>query len=167
MCADAPGAPRSPAVVGCIDRSFALPAAFVSAYRTRKPPFGFNGLGEFVYRRTYARTKADGATEQWHETVERVVNGTFRMQQRWAVSTGQPWDARAAEGTARRMYDKIFAMKFLPPGRGAPVCHARAGALIPKPRGGRALSPRADRGLRHMRRPRRFGVQACGRWAAR
>ena len=99
-------------------RPFALPTEFVSAYRTRKAPFGFNGLGEFVYRRTYARLKADGATEQWHETVERVVNGAMRMQQRWAAVQGQPWDARAADATARRMYDKIFLMKFLPPGRG-------------------------------------------------
>jgi hypothetical protein len=44
----------------------------VSRYATEEAPFGFNGLGELVYRRTYSRLKADGTREQWYETVERV-----------------------------------------------------------------------------------------------
>jgi hypothetical protein len=38
---------------------------FLLKYKTRKAPFGFNGLGEFVYRRTYARKKEDGMNEEW------------------------------------------------------------------------------------------------------
>jgi len=63
-----------------------------------KPPFGFNGLGEFVYNRTYSRVKADGTNEKWHETVERVVNGTFNMQKRWIELHELGWDARKVGG---------------------------------------------------------------------
>ena len=83
------------------------------------PPFGFNGLGELVYQRTYARTKpASDVKEQWFETVERVVNGTYNMQKQWLEHRGLGWDGKAAHKSAQQMYQKIFQMKFLPPGRG-------------------------------------------------
>src|SRR5690606_13100663 len=53
---------------------FRLSENFLAKYRNEKPKFGFNGLGELVYRRTYSRVKEDGSQEQWHETIERVVN---------------------------------------------------------------------------------------------
>jgi ribonucleoside-triphosphate reductase len=68
--------------------------------------------------RTYSRTKLDGTKEKWHETVERVVNGTFNMQKRWMKHIGLVWDDYLAQNTAQQMYDRIFQMKFLPPGRG-------------------------------------------------
>ena len=39
---------------------FKLSTAFVNQFADRKPPFGFNGLGELVYRRTYARELENG-----------------------------------------------------------------------------------------------------------
>ena len=59
---------------------FKLSTAFVNQFADRKPPFGFNGLGELVYRRTYARELENGRMEEWYQTVERVINGTFNMQ---------------------------------------------------------------------------------------
>lgn len=97
---------------------FRLEARFVDRYTTRPSPFGFNGLGELVYRRTYSRVKADGTNEQWFETVERVVNGTFNMQKRWILENELGWDEQKAQTLAMEMYDRIFTMKFLPPGRG-------------------------------------------------
>ncbi|KAJ2498646.1 hypothetical protein GGH96_004147 [Coemansia sp. RSA 1972] len=97
---------------------FSLDPDFVASYAQVKPPFGFNGLGEIVYRRTYSRLKPDGTREQWFETIERVVNGTFRRQQERAQHNVLGWDAREAQQKAQTMYDKIFTMKFLPPGRG-------------------------------------------------
>lgn len=38
---------------------------FLKKYESKKAPFGFNGLGELVYRRTYARKKPDGTNEEW------------------------------------------------------------------------------------------------------
>ena len=45
----------------------------------KRTPFGFNGLGELVYMRTYSRIKEDGKNERWWETVQRVVEGTYSM----------------------------------------------------------------------------------------
>ncbi|KAI8321128.1 putative adenosylcobalamin-dependent ribonucleoside-triphosphate reductase [Martensiomyces pterosporus] len=97
---------------------FSLDPSFVSAYEKKLPPFGFNGLGEIVYRRTYSRLKPDGKREKWFETIARVVNGTFRLQQEWLLQNRLRWDPSEAQKKAQVMYDKIFHMKFLPPGRG-------------------------------------------------
>jgi len=97
---------------------FRLPDAFVDSYASREPAFGFNGLGKLVYERTYARPTADGGREQWLETVERVVNGTFNMQKRWIEESDLGWNEREAQEVAQDMYERIFTMKFLPPGRG-------------------------------------------------
>lgn len=99
-------------------KTFKLSPKFVAEYKEKVPPFGFNGLGELVYKRTYSRVKEDKKNEEWHETVERVVNGTFNMQKRWIDEHQLGWDPRKAQKTAQEMYDKIFHMKFLPPGRG-------------------------------------------------
>jgi adenosylcobalamin-dependent ribonucleoside-triphosphate reductase len=99
-------------------RKFKLSKSFVEKYKNKKPPFGFNGLGEFVYRRTYSRVKSDGHNEQWWETVERVVNGTYTMQRRWIEQHGLGWQQSKAQRSAQEMYDRIWQMKFLPPGRG-------------------------------------------------
>ncbi|CAM9954748.1 unnamed protein product, partial [Discosporangium mesarthrocarpum] len=100
---------------------FRLDASFVETEgRRQKPPFGFNGLGELVYRRTYARflRDDDDVKEEWYQTVERVVNGTFSMQKEWVLRRGLLWDEAEAQETAQEMYQRMFAMKFLPPGRG-------------------------------------------------
>ena len=44
------------------NKKFTLSDNFVSKYVRRKPPFGFNGLGELVYMRTYSRIKDNGKT---------------------------------------------------------------------------------------------------------
>ncbi|KYQ94000.1 ribonucleoside triphosphate reductase [Tieghemostelium lacteum] len=97
---------------------FRLVKSFVDKYKEKKAPFGFGVLGELVYRRTYSRIKADGNNEEWYETVERVVNGTFNMQRTWIDQHGLGWNANKAQISAQNMYKRIFEMKFLPPGRG-------------------------------------------------
>lgn len=97
---------------------FRLQEGFLEAYASREPAFGFNGLGKLVYERTYARPKANGDRERWHETVERVVNGTFNMQKLWIERNELGWDEAQAQASAQDMYTRIFDMKFLPPGRG-------------------------------------------------
>ena len=44
---------------------FKLSENFINKYKRRKAPFGFNGLGELVYMRTYSRIKEDGKNERW------------------------------------------------------------------------------------------------------
>lgn len=56
--------------------------------------FGFNGVGELAYKRSYARVREDlgGRQEKWHETVERVVNGVFTMYMRHCNTMNIKWD---------------------------------------------------------------------------
>jgi hypothetical protein len=59
---------------------FKLDKCFLDEYSKRKPDFGFNGLGELVYMRTYSRLKKDSTNEKWYETIARVVEGTYNIQ---------------------------------------------------------------------------------------
>ena len=97
---------------------FKLSENFVSKYKRKKAPFGFNGLGELVYMRTYSRIKDDGKNERGWETVQRVVEVTYSMQKNHIDNYQLGWNAWQAQKSAQEMYDRIFNMKFLPPGRG-------------------------------------------------
>ncbi len=97
---------------------FHLSENFINKYKRKKPPFGFNGLGELVYMRTYSRIKENGKNEHWWETVRRVVEGTYTMQMSWINQYQLGWNPWQAQRSAQEMYDRIFYMKFLPPGRG-------------------------------------------------
>jgi hypothetical protein len=97
---------------------FKLSGNFINKYKRKRPPFGFNGLGELVYMRTYSRLKKNGKNERWWETVRRVVEGTYNMQKSWIEHHQLGWNAWQAQRSAQEMYDRIWSMKFLPPGRG-------------------------------------------------
>ena len=97
---------------------FKLSENFINKYKRKRAPFGFNGLGELVYMRTYSRIKEDGKNERWWETVQRVVEGTYSMQMNHIESHQLGWNPWQAQKSAQEMYDRIFNMKFLPPGRG-------------------------------------------------
>ena len=97
---------------------FALSKDFVAEYAARPVPFGYGGLGEFVFYRTYSRQRHDveGAPlEKWHETIERVVNGAMNMLRRHLKDQ---WREDDHVLLAKDMYDRMFTMKFLPSGRG-------------------------------------------------
>lgn len=113
-----------------MENKFRLTDNFLASYKTRKAPFGFNGLGEIVYMRTYSRIKPDGKNENWWETVARVVEGTFNMQKKWIEGHQLGWSSMKAQKSAQEMYNRIFTMRFLPPGRGlwamgAPIIEER------------------------------------------
>ena len=73
-----------------MSKKFVLSENFINKYKRKKAPFGFNGLGELVYMRTYSRIKEDGKNERWWETVQRVVEGTFYYEvlASWSRSVG-------------------------------------------------------------------------------
>lgn len=97
---------------------FKLADSFIEKYENKKTPFTNNVLGELVYIRTYSRIKEDGNNEQWFETVRRVVEGTYNIQKRWIEEHQLGWNNSRAQKSAQEMYDRMFHMKFLPPGRG-------------------------------------------------
>jgi len=82
------------------------------------PNFGFNGLGELVYLRTYSRIKENGEKEEWWETCKRVVEWVYNTQKEHIERNRLGWDSKKAQSSAQEMYERIFDMKFLPPGRG-------------------------------------------------
>jgi len=100
---------------------FAFDSEFLnsSKFNDGKSPFGFNGLGELVYRRTYAREN-----EQWIDTCARVVAGTMDMLTdhvpKSCVSTNptELVDPEWQQKMGQEMFERMFFMKFLPPGRG-------------------------------------------------
>ncbi|HQQ94094.1 MAG TPA: fused protease/ribonucleoside-triphosphate reductase [Bacteroidia bacterium] len=110
--------------------NFKLDNEFVEIYKNKTPDFGFNGLGLLTYYRTYSRLKPDGHNEEWYETVRRVVEGAYSLQKEHISNNELGWNSRKAQQSAQEMYDRIFTMKFLPPGRmlwalGTPIIHQK------------------------------------------
>lgn len=110
--------------------SFKLDDEFVAQYQDLDPGFGYNGLGLLTYYRTYSRLKADGTNERWHETVRRVVEGAYSLQKDHILNNELGWNDKKGQHSAQEMYDRIFRMKFLPPGRmlwalGTPTIHQK------------------------------------------
>lgn len=103
--------------------SFRLPDAFVEQYADKPVPWGYadaagNALGEITFLRTYSRLKDDGTKERWHETVRRVIEGMYSLQKDHAKSNRLPWNDNKAQASAREAYDRLFDLKWTPPGRG-------------------------------------------------
>ena len=79
---------------------------FIYPYRGKSAPWGFGGLGEVVFLRTYSR-KVDGTNrnETFIETIQRVIDG--------AVEIGVPFTQQQAE----KLFDHMFNLRCLPSGR--------------------------------------------------
>ena len=89
----------------------------MSKYRDIKPNFGFDGLGEFVFYRTYSKIKEDGTNEAWWETVQRVVEGIYSIQKQHVTDYNLGWNPQKAQYSAQEMYDRIFTFKMIGSGR--------------------------------------------------
>jgi len=77
------------------------------------PEFGFNGLGELVFRRTYSRNNED-----WSDVVIRVVEGCMSIRKEHFHRSSLYWDDNERQDFARNMALSLFRMEWLPPGRG-------------------------------------------------
>lgn len=98
--------------------AFKLDDAFIAQYEDKKPDFGFNGLGELVFYRTYSRLKPDGRKETFCDMVRRVVEGCYEIQRRHCRRLHIPWNYKKALKSAHEMFQRIWDFKFTPPGRG-------------------------------------------------
>lgn len=96
---------------------FQLDPDFISKYVGKQPEWG--PLGYITYKRTYARyIQSENRTEEFYETVRRVVEGVYSIQKEHCYKLGLPWDPEKAQKSAQRMFEKIWTFRFLPPGRG-------------------------------------------------
>ena len=77
---------------------------FIASYTGRQAPWGFGGLGEVVYLRTYSR-KTETSQESWVETLRRVIDG--------AVDIG----ADLTEKEMETLFDHMFNLRCTVSGR--------------------------------------------------
>ena len=103
--------------------SFRLSDDFIASYKDKKVPFGYtdaagNSVGEITFLRTYSRLKEDGTKETWVDVCERVINGMYSIQKDHCKSQRLPWNDAKAQASAKEAFDRLFNLKWTPPGRG-------------------------------------------------
>jgi adenosylcobalamin-dependent ribonucleoside-triphosphate reductase len=102
-------------------RRFKLSDTFIDQYKEREVPWG--PLGYVTFKRTYARrlsefTEGATGTEEWYQTCRRVIEGMFEMQKQHVYRLGLEWNDGKAQRTAKDAYNRLFELKWTPPGRG-------------------------------------------------
>jgi len=100
-----------------------LTEEYVNSYRGKPVPWGYkdaagNAVGEIIFLRTYSRLKEDGTKETWVDVCERVINGMYSLQKDHAKSQRLPWSDSKAAASAKEAFDRLFQLKWTPPGRG-------------------------------------------------
>lgn len=102
-----------------------LSEEFLLQYDDKIPPFGGNGLGEFVYLRTYSRWMPEKQRrETWQETCQRVVDYSMSLYQGPAS-----FDDLVKE--AQELYDDLFYMRSFPAGRTLWIGGTKAADISP------------------------------------
>lgn len=102
---------------------FKLNEDFVESYRSKSSPFGYkdaagNSVGEITFLRTYSRLKENGTKETWPDVCERVINGMYSLQKEHCKKNRLPWNDVRAQASAKEAFDRLFNLKWTPPGRG-------------------------------------------------
>ena len=103
--------------------SFRLTEDFLTSYHEKKVPWGYqdaagNSVGEITFLRTYSRLKEDGTKETWTDVCERVINGMYSLQKDHAKLNRLPWSDAKAASSAKEAFDRLWNLKWTPPGRG-------------------------------------------------
>ncbi len=77
-----------------------LSPEFLASYSQKLPPWGFGGMGEVVFLRTYSRAvENEERSETWTETLSRVIEG--------AGEIGVPYTTKEAEA----LFDHMFNLR--------------------------------------------------------
>ncbi len=97
---------------------FRLREEFLDQFKGQQPDWG--PLGYVTYKRTYARVipEEGDRTEEYWETVRRVVEGCYTIQMNHCRNLKLPWKPDKAQRSAQEMFKLMWGFKFLPPGRG-------------------------------------------------
>jgi len=103
--------------------SFRLADDFISTYTGKKVPWGYqdaagNSVGEITFLRTYSRLKEDGTKETWVDVCQRVIEGMYSIQKDHCKTSRLPWNDSKAQASAKEAFDRLFNLKWTPPGRG-------------------------------------------------
>jgi ribonucleoside-triphosphate reductase len=96
---------------------FKLSKTFLEQYSGRQPKWG--PLGYVTYKRTYSRSiKEEKRTEEYSETLERVINGVYSLQKMHTKNLRLPWNEQKSQLSAQKMFLLMWDFKFTPAGRG-------------------------------------------------
>ena len=103
--------------------SFKLSEDFISSYKDKPSPFGYkdaggNSVGEITFLRTYSRKKEDGTKETWIDVCQRVIEGMYSIQKDHCKTNRLPWSDARGQASAKEAFDRLFNLKWTPPGRG-------------------------------------------------
>lgn len=96
-----------------VTQRFKLDKDIIDELKARKPNFGFNGLGELVFRRTYSRNNED-----WSDVVIRVIEGCMSIRKEHFFRNSLRWVDSEWQSFTKEMAQSLFSMEWLPPGRG-------------------------------------------------
>jgi len=95
---------------------FELEEQFLKQYEGQQPQWG--PVGYITYKRTYARPLENGSTEEYWQTVKRVVEGIYTIQKEHYKESHLLWNKKTKQERAQEMFKAIWEFKFTPPGRG-------------------------------------------------
>lgn len=108
--------------------SFNLDPTFIESFKDRTVNWG--PVGYLVYKREYSYNN-----EEWWQTCQRVVEGCYSIQKDHCTDNEIPWVEDRAQRSAQEMYERMFDLKWLPPGRGlrnmgTPIVGLKGGAVL-------------------------------------
>lgn len=96
---------------------FKLDDDFVGKFDGKQPNWG--DIGYITYKRTYSRfIESKGRKEEFNETLQRVIEGSFTFLKNHCMTLGLPWNEDEQQDLAQKMFLKCWNFKMLPPGRG-------------------------------------------------
>lgn len=103
--------------------SFRLNEDFLNSYKGKPVPWGYtdagnNSVGEITFMRTYSRIKEDGNKETWADVCKRVIEGMYSIEKDHCKDNRLPWNGQQAQSSAQEAFDRMFNLKWTPPGRG-------------------------------------------------
>jgi ribonucleoside-diphosphate reductase alpha chain len=105
--------------IGCyVKERFNISQSTFNEIKELKPKFGYNGFGEFIFYRTYSRTRIDGSNESWADCVIRVISGVMSIRKDWYIKNCIEWNEEYWQECAHNMAISFFNLHWCPPGRG-------------------------------------------------
>lgn len=107
-----------------VQHRYVLSPDIRASLKAQTPRFGFNGLGEVAFYRSYSRPIRDEngtpiGQEDWADVVIRCIEGMISAHKDTTIRRqGMEWDEAYWDSFAAEAAQMMFDMKWLPPGRG-------------------------------------------------
>lgn len=97
---------------------FQLPDSTRGQIESLPSPWGWQGLSEALYYRSYSREKRSGGQERWADTVIRFIEGVLSIRKDYCLSRRLAWDEGYWRDYGVQMALAAAKFEWSPPGRG-------------------------------------------------